>query len=84
MIARLIDGVPRRALVLLGIVVAVQLGLFVAWTAFGAGPDGESGFGALGGDWALFVCESTIRGPGNLAGSCCPAAIAVVASQIGK
>lgn len=34
---------------------AVQLGLFVAWTAFGAGPEGAPAFAALVGPWALFV-----------------------------
>ncbi|MEO7665012.1 MAG: hypothetical protein ABIV26_07775 [Candidatus Limnocylindrales bacterium] len=36
-------------------VVAVQLALFVAWVATGAGPAGLSGLAALSGTWALFV-----------------------------
>jgi hypothetical protein len=36
-------------------VVALQLGLFVAWVATGAGPEGIAGLGALTGTWALFV-----------------------------
>ena len=39
----------------LAIALAVQLGLFVAWLALGAGPDGTPAFGALTGEWALFV-----------------------------
>ena len=50
---------PEAPLVLfargLAVVVALQLGLFVAWTATGAGPAGSPGFGALAGEWALFV-----------------------------
>ena len=40
---------------LLTLVVAGQVVLFVAWRLLGAGPGGEPGFSALGGDWALFV-----------------------------
>jgi hypothetical protein len=47
---------------LLGVVVAIQLGLFVAWTALGAGPSGQPGFGALGGEWAAFVWLRLIVG----------------------
>jgi len=39
----------------LGLALAVQLALFVAWSGVGAGPSGTPGFGALVGDWALFV-----------------------------
>ena len=39
----------------LGIALAVQLALFVAWVAFGAGPAGVPAFAALVGPWALFV-----------------------------
>jgi hypothetical protein len=46
----------------LGLVVAVQVGLFVVWTAVGAGPGGQPGFGALGGSWALFVWLRLIVG----------------------
>ena len=43
-------------------VVAVQLGLFVAWVALGAGPAGVAGLGALTGTWALFVWLRLIVG----------------------
>jgi hypothetical protein len=50
---------PEAALVRyarwLGLALALQLGLFAAWLAFGAGPSGTPGFGALVGPWALFV-----------------------------
>jgi hypothetical protein len=46
----------------LGLVVALQIVLFVVWTGLGAGPSGESGFGALGGTWALFVWLRLIIG----------------------
>ena len=37
-------------------VVALQVVLFVVWTGFGIGPGSTGGpFGALFGDWALFV-----------------------------
>ena len=36
-------------------VVAIQLALFIAWVATGAGPAGIAGLGALTGTWALFV-----------------------------
>ena len=39
----------------LAIALAVQLGLFVAWVAVGAGPGGTPAFAALVGPWALFV-----------------------------
>jgi hypothetical protein len=39
----------------LTIVLGVQLALFLAWTATGAGPSARAGFGELTGDWALFV-----------------------------
>ena len=39
----------------LGLALAVQLGLFVAWLGFGAGPAGTPAFAALVGPWALFV-----------------------------
>ena len=39
----------------LAIALAVQLGLFVAWIALGAGPAGTPAFAALVGPWALFV-----------------------------
>jgi hypothetical protein len=39
----------------LAIALAVQLGLFVAWLAVGAGPSGTPAFAALVGPWALFV-----------------------------
>ncbi len=39
----------------LAIAIALQLGLFVAWIAFGAGPSGSPAFAALVGPWALFV-----------------------------
>ena len=40
---------------LLLVVVAVQISLFVAWLAAGAGPSGNGGFAELTGPWALFV-----------------------------
>ena len=39
----------------LAIALAVQLGVFVAWIALGAGPAGTPAFAALVGPWALFV-----------------------------
>jgi hypothetical protein len=39
----------------LALALAVQLVLFVAWLAVGAGPAGTPAFAALGGPWALFV-----------------------------
>jgi len=39
----------------LAIALAVQLALFVAWIALGAGPGGTPAFAALVGPWALFV-----------------------------
>jgi hypothetical protein len=50
---------PEAPLILLArallVVMAVQVGLFVAWIATGAGPAGSAPFSALTGDWALFV-----------------------------
>jgi hypothetical protein len=51
---------PERPLVVITrallVVVAVQVGLFIVWTAFGIGPGATGGpFSALFGDWALFV-----------------------------
>jgi hypothetical protein len=43
-------------------VVGVQLALFVAWVATGAGPAGVAGMGALTGTWALFVWLRLIVG----------------------
>ncbi len=39
----------------LGLALAVQLALFVAWVGLGAGPAGTPAFAALVGPWALFV-----------------------------
>jgi hypothetical protein len=39
----------------LAVALAVQLGVFVAWIAVGAGPAGTPAFAALVGPWALFV-----------------------------
>jgi hypothetical protein len=39
----------------LAFALALQLGLFVAWLAFGAGPAGAPAFASLIGPWALFV-----------------------------
>jgi hypothetical protein len=39
----------------LGIALAVQIGLFVAWLGLGAGPSGSPAFAGLVGPWALFV-----------------------------
>jgi hypothetical protein len=39
----------------LGLALAAQLALFVAWLALGAGPAGTPAFAALFGPWALFV-----------------------------
>jgi hypothetical protein len=49
------------ARVLLG-VVAIQVALFVAWVATGAGPADPAPFGALTGQWALFVWLRLIVG----------------------
>ncbi len=50
---------PEAPLILLSrtllVVVSVQLVLFLAWVGSGAGPAGGTPFGALTGDWALFV-----------------------------
>jgi hypothetical protein len=47
--------------ILLG-VMAVQVGLFVAWVALGAGPASGGPFSALTGPWALFVWLRLIVG----------------------
>ncbi len=39
----------------LGIGLALQIGLFVAWLGLGAGPSGAPAFAGLVGPWALFV-----------------------------
>jgi len=52
---RLPEGPLVRFARWLTLVLAIQVALFVAWTALGAGPSGSAGFGALTGDWALFV-----------------------------
>jgi hypothetical protein len=52
---RLPEGPLVRFARWLTLVLAIQVALFVAWTAFGAGPSGSAGFGALTGEWALFV-----------------------------
>ena len=39
----------------LGIALAIQVGLFVVWLGFGAGPSGAPAFASLVGPWALFV-----------------------------
>lgn len=43
-------------------VIAIQLALFIAWVATGAGPAGSSPFAVLGGPWALFVWLRLIVG----------------------
>jgi hypothetical protein len=57
---------PEAPLILLArallIVVAIQVGLFVAWTALGAGPADAPPFSALTGEWALFVWLRLIVG----------------------
>jgi len=57
---------PEAPLILLArilfAVVALQLVLFGAWTASGAGPAGGAPFAALGGPWALFVWLRLIVG----------------------
>lgn len=57
---------PEAPLVLLAriltVVVAVQVALFVAFLAIGAGPAGGAPFTALTGDWALFVWLRLIVG----------------------
>ncbi len=57
---------PEAPLILLArlllAVMAVQVGLFVAWVATGAGPAGGKPFSALTGDWALFVWLRLIVG----------------------
>jgi len=49
------------ARLLLG-VVGLQVVLFVAWLATGAGPSGRAGFAELTGPWALFVWLRLIVG----------------------
>ena len=39
----------------LGLALATQIGLFLAWLGFGAGPAGAPAFASLVGPWALFV-----------------------------
>lgn len=57
---------PEAPLILLArallAVMAIQVGLFVAWVALGAGPAGPAPFGALTGEWALFVWLRLIVG----------------------
>jgi hypothetical protein len=57
---------PEAPLILLArvllVVVAVQVGLFVAWTATGAGPAEVAPFSSLVGPWALFVWLRLIVG----------------------
>ncbi len=57
---------PEAPLILLArcllAVVGLQLVLFWAWTAFGAGPAGGAPFAALAGPWALFVWLRLIVG----------------------
>lgn len=43
-------------------VMAIQVALFVAWVALGAGPASPAPFGALTGEWALFVWLRLIVG----------------------
>jgi len=57
---------PEAPLILLArlllAVMAIQVGLFVAWVAVGAGPADPAPFGALTGEWALFVWLRLIVG----------------------
>ena len=57
---------PEAPLILLArvllAVVAIQVGLFVAWVAIGAGPADPAPFSALTGPWALFVWLRLIVG----------------------
>jgi hypothetical protein len=57
---------PEAPLILLArallIVMALQVGLFVAWVALGAGPASGAPFSALTGEWALFVWLRLIVG----------------------
>ena len=57
---------PEAPLILLSrillVVVAIQVGLFVAWVALGAGPASGGPFSALTGPWALFVWLRLIVG----------------------
>jgi hypothetical protein len=56
----------ERPLILFGrlltAVIAIQLALFVAWVATGAGPAGSGPFAVLTGPWALFVWLRLIVG----------------------
>jgi hypothetical protein len=52
---RLPEGPLVRIARWLAIALAAQLGLFVAWLGFGAGPSGIPAFASLVGPWALFV-----------------------------
>ena len=57
---------PEAPLILLSrillVVVALQVGLFVAWVSLGAGPASGGPFSALTGPWALFVWLRLIVG----------------------
>jgi hypothetical protein len=57
---------PEAPLILLArvllAVMAIQVGLFVAWVALGAGPASAGPFSALTGPWALFVWLRLIVG----------------------
>jgi len=57
---------PEAPLILLArlllAVMAIQVGLFVTWVALGAGPAETAPFGALTGEWALFVWLRLIVG----------------------
>ena len=57
---------PEAPLILLArvllVVMAIQVGLFVAWVALGAGPADPAPFSALTGEWALFVWLRLIVG----------------------
>ena len=52
---KLPEGPLVRFARLLTAVVVAQVVLFAVWQLAGAGPAGQPGFGALRGDWALFV-----------------------------
>jgi hypothetical protein len=52
---RLPEGPLVRIARWLGLALAAQLALFMAWLALGAGPAGVPAFAALVGPWALFV-----------------------------
>ena len=57
---------PEAPLILLArvllAVMAIQVGLFIAWMAVGAGPADPAPFSALTGEWALFVWLRLIVG----------------------